>query len=197
MHFPCSLLAFKTEDKNLDDFKSFLKLYLGPNIKIDHRNEIYYVLHTYLDNESFSEALLSYASDMIIKINIFGSTIINSNEDYYKALDYTILFSQIKCNKTFYSEKTLIDEALIQNINLNLITTLIFGKLNGDSETLDICSAMFKNDLNITHASKFLYMHRNTLNYKLDNFLKITNYDLRNFSDASTIYFLIQHLKKY
>ena len=42
----------------------------------------------------------------------------------------------------------------------------------------------FKLDLNLSEASKELYVHRNTLIYRLDKIQKYTNYDIRKFNDA-------------
>ena len=39
-------------------------------------------------------------------------------------------------------------------------------------------------DLNLSEASKELYIHRNTLIYRLDKIQKYTNYDIREFNDA-------------
>ena len=48
-------------------------------------------------------------------------------------------------------------------------------------------------DLNISEAAKNLYIHRNTLIYRLDKIAKDTGYDIRNFRQAATftIAFLI------
>lgn len=51
-------------------------------------------------------------------------------------------------------------------------------------ETLETVRVFFQNDLNLTAASKQLYIHRNTLNYRLDKIRKDFGLDLRSFSDA-------------
>ncbi len=57
----------------------------------------------------------------------------------------------------------------------------------GDSlsdEILETVRVFFMNDLNLTAASRQLFIHRNTLNYRLDKIKKISGLDLRNFHDA-------------
>lgn len=49
------------------------------------------------------------------------------------------------------------------------------------TETVDV---FFRNDLNLTAASKQLFIHRNTLNYRLDRIRTKTGLDLRHFRDA-------------
>lgn len=43
-----------------------------------------------------------------------------------------------------------------------------------------------ENDLNVSETSRALFLHRNTLMYRLDKIKRITGIDLKNFSDAVT-----------
>ena len=51
-------------------------------------------------------------------------------------------------------------------------------------EILETVRVFFRNDLNLTAASRELFIHRNTLNYRLDKIRKETGLDLRSFQDA-------------
>lgn len=53
-----------------------------------------------------------------------------------------------------------------------------------DSETAFTIQKFFENNLNISEASRQLYVHRNTLVYRLDRIQKLTGLDLRKFDDA-------------
>ncbi len=53
-----------------------------------------------------------------------------------------------------------------------------------DSETLLTIQKFFENNLNGSETSRQLFVHRNTLVYRLDKVQKITKLDLRNFDDA-------------
>lgn len=53
-----------------------------------------------------------------------------------------------------------------------------------DEEMMETVRVFFRNDLNITAASKELFIHRNTLNYRLDKIRRETGLDLRTFQDA-------------
>ena len=53
-----------------------------------------------------------------------------------------------------------------------------------DEETLATVSKFFENNLNVSETSRQLYIHRNTLVYRLDKLQKMTGLDLRNFDDA-------------
>jgi len=53
-----------------------------------------------------------------------------------------------------------------------------------DRETIFTVQKFFENNLNVSETSRQLYVHRNTLVYRLDKIQKITGLDLRNFDDA-------------
>ncbi|MGE5632650.1 MAG: PucR family transcriptional regulator [Caulobacteraceae bacterium] len=55
-----------------------------------------------------------------------------------------------------------------------------------DQETVITIQKFFENNLNVSETSRQLYVHRNTLVYRLDKIQKITGLDLRNFDDAIT-----------
>ena len=53
-----------------------------------------------------------------------------------------------------------------------------------DDETLSTINKFFENSLNVSETSRQLYIHRNTLVYRLDKIQKTTGLDLRVFDDA-------------
>ena len=55
-----------------------------------------------------------------------------------------------------------------------------------DEETLTTINKFFENNLNVSETSRQLYIHRNTLVYRLDKLEKSTGLDLRIFDDAIT-----------
>ncbi|MBR5739280.1 MAG: helix-turn-helix domain-containing protein [Lachnospiraceae bacterium] len=55
-----------------------------------------------------------------------------------------------------------------------------------DEETLSTINEYFANSLNVSETSRKLYIHRNTLVYRLDKIEKMTGLDIRCFDDAIT-----------
>ena len=55
-----------------------------------------------------------------------------------------------------------------------------------DEELLSTINRFFKNSLNISETARQLYLHRNTLVYRLERVQKMTGLDIRNFEDALT-----------
>lgn len=65
----------------------------------------------------------------------------------------------------------------------------IFGDMkieDLDKETITTINKFFENSLNVSETSRQLFIHRNTLVYRLDKIQKLTGLDLRVFEDAIT-----------
>lgn len=65
-----------------------------------------------------------------------------------------------------------------------------------DSETLMTIQKFFENNLNVSETSRNLFVHRNTLVYRLEKIKKITGLDLREFDHAITFKVALM-VKKY
>ena len=104
----------------------------------------------------------------------------------------------IEVGKVFESEKEIIsyENLGIGRLIYQLPTTLceIFlsevfkhGSLETlDKETLQTIQVFFENNLNVSETSRKLFVHRNTLVYRLEKIRKLTGLDLRQFDHAIT-----------
>lgn len=64
-----------------------------------------------------------------------------------------------------------------------------------DEETLSTIYKFFENNLNVSETSRQLYIHRNTLVYRLDKLQKSTGLDIRTFDDAITFHISLMVVK--
>ena len=55
-----------------------------------------------------------------------------------------------------------------------------------DEDMVNTAEEFLENNLNVSETSRNLYMHRNTLMYRLDKIERVTGLNLRNFTDAVT-----------
>jgi len=193
MIFPIKLMLLKAKEENTQGIIDFLKFYLGNSLKVTKIDEIQYITTDNFSEHALEEALNSFSSDNLINFSLFESSPIKTKEEYDRAVKFSNLFKSDILKDTYYNEKSLINVSSIHNIDNKLTRKLAFRKYFDDTDMINICKAMFKSNLNISKAAECLYIHRNTLKYKLDNFLKVTNFDLRVFFDASL---LDQILKK-
>lgn len=60
-----------------------------------------------------------------------------------------------------------------------------------NTELLETINGFFKNDLNVTDTANELFLHRNTLIYRLNKISQVTNLDIRNFEDACRLRILL------
>lgn len=100
--------------------------------------------------------------------------------------------------KIFYSEKTIIAYntlgigRLIYQLPIPLCQMFmkeVFTEATPDSfdeETLTTINKFFENNLNVSETARQLYIHRNTLVYRLEKLQKSTGLDIRVFEDALT-----------
>lgn len=93
-------------------------------------------------------------------------------------------------NKKIVNYEQLGIGRLIYQLPASLCKMFINEVLHGlsmdqfDEETLTTVNKFFENNLNVSETSRQLYIHRNTLVYRLDKLQKMTGLDLRNFDDA-------------
>ena len=114
----------------------------------------------------------------------------------------------LEVGKVFDTEKSIVNyESLgIARLIYQLPTTLcetflkeVFkrGSIESlDQETLFTIQRFFENNLNVSETSRKLFVHRNTLVYRLEKIKKITGLDLREF-DHAIIFKIALMVKKY
>ena len=124
------------------------------------------------------------------------------------ALSFKEAQAALEVGKVFDTEKTIVnyDNLGIARLIYQLPTTLcemflreIFkrGSIESlDSETLFTIQKFFENNLNVSETSRKLFVHRNTLVYRLEKFRKLTGLDLREFDDA-IVFKVALMVKKY
>ena len=91
-------------------------------------------------------------------------------------------------NESIIDDKNLIFENIIDSISEG-IKNDIFDEFNNgfkklDNDMIKTVEVFFKCGLNLSDAAKELYIHRNTLIYRLDKIEKYTSYDIRKFNNA-------------
>ncbi len=114
----------------------------------------------------------------------------------------------LEVGKVFDTERTIVtyENLGIARLIYQLPTTLcemflkeIFkkGSIVGlDHETLFTIQKFFENNLNVSETSRKLFVHRNTLVYRLEKIKKLTGLDLREFDDA-IVFKVALMVKKY
>lgn len=61
-----------------------------------------------------------------------------------------------------------------------------FARVFEDADIMNTVDCFFKNGLNVSQTARILYMHRNTLIYRLNKIQTVTGLDVRKFDSAVT-----------
>ena len=141
----------------------------------------------------FYDALKSEGEE---NVRIAYGTIVNDIREVSKSYKEAKLALDV--GKIFFDEKKIIAYStlgigrLIYQLPIPLCKMFIREIFEGkspdefDEETLTTINKFFENSLNVSETSRQLYIHRNTLVYRLDKLQKSTGLDLRVFEDAIT-----------
>lgn len=168
------------EDINIFIYKKYLIINSNEILNIDkstpeiiesetYRNTFIFYLGKMYNKDLFLSriSILDEVLEFILKYN--NSKFLNLND----LMIYKIISSTN--NKNIFDN--LIDYENIRNIDENLLHT----GLN-----------FIENDLNISKTSNTLFLHRNTLIYRLEKIKESLNLDLKNFKDALVFYISIK-----
>ncbi len=136
------------------------------------------------------------STEFYIKVTVGIGTPVDSLKEL--ARSYKEAQVAIEVGKVFDTEKSIVNyENLgIGRLIYQLPTTLCDMFLNEvfkkgaleslDRETLITIQCFFENNLNVSETSRKLFVHRNTLVYRLEKIRKLTGLDLREFEHAIT-----------
>lgn len=145
-------------------------------------------------------------TEFYAKVNIGISTVVDNLKDLARA--YKEAQVALDVGKVFETEKNIVsyENLGIGRLIYQLPTTLcemflqeVFkkGSLESlDRETLMTIQCFFDNNLNVSETSRKLFVHRNTLVYRLEKIRRITGLDLREFEHAITFKVALM-VKKY
>lgn len=168
---------------------------------VDEKNII---LVKSLAEDSSQDALEAVANTIVdmmnaeamLKVRVAYGTVVQELKDVSKS--YKEAKMALDVGKIFYAEREVAAYSalgigrLIYQLPVNLCKIFIeeiFGDnipADLDEETLNTLNKFFENNLNVSETSRQLFVHRNTLVYRIEKIQKSTGLDLRSFDDALT-----------
>ncbi|MDE6853402.1 MAG: helix-turn-helix domain-containing protein [Lachnospiraceae bacterium] len=152
---------------------------------------------TYEDMERTAKVLVDMLNtEAMTTVHVSYGTMVSEIKDVSRS--YKEAKMALDVGKIFYSDRNVIAYSslgigrLIYQLPMPLCKMFIkeiFGENTPDEfdeETIATINKFFENSLNVSETSRQLYIHRNTLVYRLDKLQKGTGLDLRVFDDAIT-----------
>ena len=135
-------------------------------------------------------------AEAMMNVRVAYGTIVQELKDVSKSYKEASLALDV--GKIFYVEKKVNAYSnlgigrLIYQLPVNLCRIFIdeiFGDADPaefDEEILTTVNKFFENNLNVSETSRQLFVHRNTLVYRIEKLQKSTGLDVRTFDDALT-----------
>lgn len=136
-------------------------------------------------------------TEAMLRVQVAFGTIVGELKDVSKS--YKEAKMALDVGKIFYVDKDVVGYntlgigRLIYQLPVNLCRMFIEEIFDGDipeeldEETLTTVNTFLENNLNVSETARQLYVHRNTLLYRLEKLQKATNLDIRVFDDALTL----------
>lgn len=167
----------------------FLKGLIGNYINPIYEDRILTVFFDDACEVDFEEIIQSLNEDSYITATLFESGKLYSNIDKNEYYMYIVQNKDVllEMNKLYLRESDLIKFKMIPNI----VVRNILKEYYDDYDMRKIIKTYLECNMNISKAANILYLHRNTLMYKIDNFIKNTGYDIKEFKNAFIIYHII------
>lgn len=168
----------------VDENNIILVKEIGNEESFEELDKIAYMIIDMLNTEVMCSARVAYG------------TVVSEIRDVSKS--YKEAQMALDVGKIFYSDRQVVAYGklgigrLIYQLPVPLCQMFIKEIFDGKSledfeeEIITTIIKFFENNLNVSEASRQMFIHRNTLVYRLDKLQKSTGLDLRNFDDAIT-----------
>ncbi|WP_210469744.1 CdaR family transcriptional regulator [Sporosarcina sp. 6E9] len=146
------------------------------------------------ENLSYEQIIDVLMSDLYVNINFFVGPFkddIREIYDHFETLSNDAKTVFAYTNRPVVSYVDAIPYLLIHQTEPALreeISKTILQEYLDDEDTLKMLETFVQCNLNISETAKELYMHRNSLQYRLDRFLEKTGIDVRQFQHAMPVY---------
>ena len=149
------------------------------------------------------------STELMMNVRVAYGTVVQELKDVSKSYEEAMMALDV--GKIFYVEKKVNSYGslgigrLIYQLPANLCRIFIdeiFGESDPgefDEEIVSTVNKFFENNLNVSETSRQLFVHRNTLVYRIEKLEKSTGLDVRTFDDALTfkIAMMVYNYMKY
>ena len=136
-------------------------------------------------------------SDLYVKMKFYVGrvrTSLKQIDNYHKTIERTAKLGMKFVKKPVFSYIDVVPYLLIHSTEESVkqeISETLLKDVKEDKETLKMIETFINCNLNISLTAKQLYLHRNSLQYRLDKFIEQTNIDIREFHNALAVYFAL------
>lgn len=179
-----------------EDIREIIEsIYEGERFEIAEDEDGFYIAKIVEDVEMEANSLISgIGEEKGIELLIGAGGIINRSytikDSAAHSKEAVCLAQRLGFKEGFYPIDKMIFYKIIESSDKGKIEKYIMGSVSSfndilhDKELISTAEELFKCNLNISEAARRMYVHRNTLLYRVDKIKGITGLDIKNFEDA-------------
>ena len=175
---------FKSDKENYQYIVDVFKMLVGNFVKVEELSEGLIIYHQEYSYDEIKSTIQSLEADLNTNICVYQS---------YLALENGLKLELKLIEPLFYKLEfgCYNLKELLLNSNVTTSSELLHFIIDGTGVDERIIEMMALADLNVSKAANLLYLHRNSLNYKIDRLLENKGFDLRRFVDLYCLFRLL------
>lgn len=204
---PAFVMVIGVDTRLIEDVKNVLKNYgtagLDFVVKIDEEQLAFVKFaddesNEYQSSTEYAEFLKQSVYEETgarVRVAIGGTvkTVADLSTSFSQAMTAVRMRNAINSKGDVHSFKEYILIKMLEDLpkyklneNLEMLMDTGSREIFSDTEMINTAEEFLENSLNVSETSRKLYLHRNTLTYRLDKIEKATGLNIRKFSDAVT-----------
>ena len=190
----CEVLVVSVEGSRYEALNIIRQLYKDQDVLSSAFGDNVVIIGDFEDIEDHARSIRdSITSDLYCKSYVsFSNRVFDAGsikKAYEDAKECMTLGKKFGLKEEIFNYSKMLFEKIVYNINISVKNELLIvfkERFNlFDSEMIITIDEFVNCGLNISDAARKLYIHRNTLIYRLDKIHKETGFDIRNFKEAT------------
>jgi hypothetical protein len=180
------LLYFYNKNHNYDEIIAFLNMYENISFSKVQSNVLIAYSDITMTIDDFAKLREFILEEILVD---FVGLFVPKNLDI--SLDDLIIGFK-KVNYRVYSIEDFITEICLEKVSLLQVKLKSYYYNLIGVENINTVVGFIENNFNASQTSKKIFLHRNTLNYRLENFINKTEIDIKKFKNGLAIYLLFK-----
>lgn len=157
-----------------------------------------------IEYNNLKDVIEIFASDFYIDVHLFIGNVYEVTNNVrsrfnFERNGFNTALKYLHKQRVF-SLQDIIPIVILENMDTSSkkdVSYILHETFNEEKEQLETIKVFLESNLNVTLAAKKLYMHRNSLQYRIDKFIEKTGIDIKNFNGAVTAYLSILLIKHF
>ncbi|MBU9711286.1 PucR family transcriptional regulator [Evansella tamaricis] len=203
LNFPFRFIHFSIKGVlgDYDEFEEAMKSLFPTSPVLLWRNKfegiLFQTIDAYFEEENDEESIAdTITSDFFVQISLYVGSPITSFDTIQSQYNWeTSIFHIVRSispTKRLFLEHEIVPYFLLRDLSdeTKKMTLEMLKPVLNDKSLLESVKVYLECNMNTTLAAKKLFMHRNTLQYRVDKFIEKTSIDVKRFPNAVAVYLM-------